>query len=195
MSMPHAPSLEGEVVVVPGGTGNVGEGIVRAFLRAGATVVVPSGRLDQLVELVGPEPAGKLRTLAAGSATFGEADQLATKVLAEFGHVDHVVVSVGGWWAGKELWQTSADDWQKIFVDVATSHMALARSFVPRLSEDGSYTTIAGFSAKKAFPSAGIVSMQGAAQLMMREVLTAELGGRRRVNDRLLHGRCTAERG
>ncbi|MDX3454830.1 SDR family oxidoreductase [Streptomyces sp. ME02-8801-2C] len=189
MSIANASSLDGKVVVVPGGTGNVGEGIVRAFLRAGATVVVPSrsrSRLDQLVKLIGPELAGRLTTVAAGYATFDEADQFATETVARFEHVDHVVASVGGWWAGKELWQIDADDWQKVFVDVATSHMALVRAFVPRLSEDGSYTTVAGFSAKKPVPSAGIVSMQGAAQLMMREVLTAELDGRGRVNDLVL---------
>ncbi|MFF0450589.1 SDR family NAD(P)-dependent oxidoreductase [Streptomyces sp. NPDC004609] len=189
MSTTTASPLGGKVVAVPGGTGNVGEGIVRAFLKAGATVVVPSrsqGRLDNIVKLIGPELAANLRTVAAGYATFEEADRLAAGIVAEFGHVDHVTASVGGWWAGKALWQTTEDDWRKIFVDVATSHMALARSFVPRLPEDGSYTTIAGFSSQKPYPGAGIVSMQGAAQLMMREVLTAELGGQPRVNDLVL---------
>ncbi|WP_435283500.1 SDR family NAD(P)-dependent oxidoreductase [Streptomyces koelreuteriae] len=189
MSTPTAHTLDGKVVVVPGGTGNVGEGIVRAFLKAGATVVVPSrsqSRLDQLVKLIGPELAAELKTVAAAYASFDEADKLATKIAAEFGRVDHVVASVGGWWAGKALWQTSEEVWEKVFVDVATSHMALARSFVPRLSEDGSYTTIAGFSAAKPYPAAGIVSMQGAAQLMMREILSAELKGQRRVNDLIL---------
>ncbi|MFI1705038.1 SDR family NAD(P)-dependent oxidoreductase [Streptomyces griseoruber] len=189
MSSSTKSSLDSKVVVVPGGTGNVGEGIVRAFLKAGATVIVPSrsrSRLAELVKLIGPELAGQLKTVAAGYATFDEADQLATKLVTDFGHIDHVVASVGGWWAGKALWQTTDDDWQKVFVDVATSHMALARSFVPRLSEDGSYTTIAGFSSQKPYPAAGIVSMQGAAQLMMRQALSAELGGQRRVNDLIL---------
>lgn len=34
--------LAGSVALVLGGTGNVGEGIVRAFLEAGGTVAVPS---------------------------------------------------------------------------------------------------------------------------------------------------------
>jgi 3-oxoacyl-[acyl-carrier protein] reductase len=182
-------SLDGKVVVAPGGTGNVGEGIVRAFLRAGATVVVPSrsqSRLDELNKLIGPEPGGNLQTVAAGYSTFAEADHLAEKIVTDHGRVDHVVASVGGWWMGKALWQIGQDDWQKVFVDVATSHMALARSFVPRLAEGGSYTTVAGFSGRKPYPAAGIVSMQGAAQLMMREALSAELRGQRRVNDLIL---------
>ncbi|MER7180225.1 SDR family NAD(P)-dependent oxidoreductase [Streptomyces hyaluromycini] len=189
MSTSASTSVKDKVVVVPGGTGNVGEGIVRAFLKAGATVVVPSrsqARLHALAKLLGPELAGNLKTVAAGYGTFDDADQLATRIVKEHGHVDHVVASVGGWWMGKALWQIDQDDWQKIFVDVATSHMALARSFIPRLTEDGSYTAIAGFSGKKPYPAAGIVSMQGAAQLMMREAFSAELDGQRRINDLVL---------
>jgi 3-oxoacyl-[acyl-carrier protein] reductase len=189
MTTPTSTSLDGKVVVLPGGTGNVGEGIVRAFLKAGATVVVPSrsqSRLDGLTALMGPELGGNLKTVAAGYSTFAEADLLAEKIVTEHGRVDHVVAAVGGWWMGKALWEIGQDDWQKVFVDVATSHMALARSFVPRLAEHGSYTTIAGFSGRKPYPAAGIVSMQGAAQLMMREALSAELRGQRRVNDLIL---------
>ncbi|MFI8794108.1 SDR family NAD(P)-dependent oxidoreductase [Streptomyces sp. NPDC055105] len=189
MSTTTTAPLNGKVVVIPGGTGNVGEGIVRAFLTAGATVVVPSrsgARLDELVKLIGPEHAGNLKTIVAGYGTFDDTDVLATKLVEELGHIDHVVSAVGGWWMGKALWQISEEDWQKVFVDVATTHMALARSFVPRLTEDGSYTTIAGFSAQKPYPAAGIVSIQGAAQLMMREAFSAELKGQRRINDLVL---------
>jgi len=169
-------SLDGKIVVIPGGTGNVGEGIVRAFLTAGATVIVSSrnqARLDELAKLIGSGHVGNLKTITAGYGTFTEADQLATGITREYGHVDHVVATVGGWWMGKALWQISEDDGQKVFVDVATTHMALARSFVPRLAEGGTYTAIAGFSAQSPYPTAGIVSMQGAAQLMMREALSA----------------------
>jgi NAD(P)-dependent dehydrogenase (short-subunit alcohol dehydrogenase family) len=189
MSTQASTPLNGKVVVVPGGTGNVGEGIVRAFLTAGATVVVPSrsqARLDALGKLIGPELTGNLKTIEAGYGTFDDTDALATKLVEELGHIDHVVSSVGGWWMGKALWQISEDDWQKVFVDVTTSHMALARAFIPRLEEGGSYTAIAGFSAQKPYPAAGIVSMQGAAQLMMREAFSAELKGQRRINDLVL---------
>jgi len=140
-------------------------------------------RLDAVAKLIGTELGSNLKTVAAGYGPFADADQLATRIVKEY---DHVVASVGGWWMDNALWQISQDDWQKVFVDVATSHMALARSFVPRLAEDGSYIAIAGFSGQKPYPAAGIVSMQGAAQLMMREAFSAELKGQRRINDVVL---------
>ncbi|MFI8787935.1 hypothetical protein [Streptomyces sp. NPDC055105] len=118
-----------------------------------------------------------------GGGAFGAA----TKLVEELGHIDHVVSAVGGWWMGKALWQISQDDWQKVFVDVATTHMALARAFVLLwLTEDGSHSAIAGFSAQQPYPAAGIVSMQGAAQLMMREAFSAELKGQQRISDLVL---------
>ncbi|MER7789419.1 SDR family oxidoreductase [Streptomyces sp. NPDC097640] len=181
--------LEGQVAVVPGGTGNVGEGIVRAFLTAGATVVVPSRsqkRLETLTELVGPDLAKRLSGTTAAYGTFSEATELAESVIAEHGRVDHVVPAIGGWWMGKALWQTSEGEWEKYFVETTTSHVAVARAFVPRLHEAGSFTLVTGFSAREPYPRAGIVSMHGAALLMMRQVLSVELGGQRRVNDLVL---------
>jgi NAD(P)-dependent dehydrogenase (short-subunit alcohol dehydrogenase family) len=181
---------QGKVVVVPGGTGNVGEGIVRAFLAAGATVVVPSRsavRLEELKTLVDDENLpGRMVGVEAAYDTFAAATELAETVVRDHGRIDHVVASIGGWWQGKTLWQTAEDDWQQNFVDVGTTHLAVARAFVPRLEDDGSYTLIAGFSGRKPYAGAGIVSMIGAGLLMMREVLSAELRGQRRVNDLVL---------
>ena len=40
--MSSSPILSGHRVLVPGGTGAVGEGVVRQYLAAGAEVVVPT---------------------------------------------------------------------------------------------------------------------------------------------------------
>ncbi len=181
--------LDGRVVVVPGGTGNVGEGIVRAFAASGALVVVPSRsveRLTALNDLIGTSHPGRVEGRVMGYEDFDAADELAAKVVADHGRVDHVVASIGGWWQGRTMWQIDTADWQRNVVDVMTAHTAVARAFVPRLTPEGSYTMIAGFSARTAYPGAGIVSMAGAALLMMREAFSAELGGQRRVNDLVL---------
>jgi len=43
--------LDGKTALIAGGTGGVGEGIVRAFLSEGATVIVPSRSSDRLQQL------------------------------------------------------------------------------------------------------------------------------------------------
>lgn len=179
--------LTGRRVLVAGGTGNVGEGVTRSLLRQGATVLVPSGsasRLEQLRALIGPEFAN-LVTLEVGYDSFEAAEGLADLVWETHGGVTDLVALVGGWWAGKKLWEISEQDWLKVFVSPATTQLALARAFVPRLGS-GSYTTIAGFSSHSPEPGSGPVSMQGAAQLMMRRVLSREAGGIPRINDLML---------
>lgn len=64
--------------------------------------------------------------------------------------------------------------------------MALARTFLPLLGADGSYTVVAGFSSYTAEAHSGPVSMQGAAQLMMGRALSKEIGNGRQVNDLML---------
>jgi NAD(P)-dependent dehydrogenase (short-subunit alcohol dehydrogenase family) len=99
----------------------------------------------------------------------------------QLGSIDDVVAPIGGWWAGKQLWQISEDDWQDAFVRLATTHMAVARAAVPRMKADGAYSLVVGASASNPVPGSGLVSMEQAALLMMQQVLAAELAGHKRV--------------
>jgi NAD(P)-dependent dehydrogenase (short-subunit alcohol dehydrogenase family) len=187
MSTPD--TIHDRTILVPGGTGNVGEGIVRSLVTAGAAVVVPSRsaqRLETLRDLIGPAHADRLIGVVAPYETFEAAEDLADTVRTQVGAVTDVVALIGGWWAGKPLWEISADDWQRVFVSPATTQTALVRAFLPELGPDGSYTTIAGFSAAVPTAGSGPVSMQGAAQLMMRRVLSAESESGPRINDVML---------
>ena len=58
-----------------------------------------------------------------------------------------MVASIGGWWQGKALWEVDEQDWQRWFVGLSTAHMAMARAWIPRLPQGGSYLLILGGSA------------------------------------------------
>lgn len=181
--------MENKLVVVPGGTGNVGEGVVRTLLEAGARVVVPSRsteRLEQLKSLIGPTLDANLFGIVGPYDTFEDADRLANSIPERLGQITDVVSLIGGWWSGKRLWEISAHDWEKVFVAPATAHIAIARAFLPRLDVNGTFTMIAGFSSYVPTPGSGPVSMQGSAQLMMRRVLSAEMPVGPRINDVML---------
>ncbi|MFF3321773.1 SDR family oxidoreductase [Streptomyces sp. NPDC002889] len=81
--------LQGRVAVVTGGTRGVGAGIARAFVRAGATVVVCARRPPE-VPLAGTEflPL-ELRDAAAVGEFFHT-------VAARYGHLDTLVNNAGG---------------------------------------------------------------------------------------------------
>jgi 3-oxoacyl-[acyl-carrier protein] reductase len=184
MSSSSPIDLTGRRVLVPGGTGAVGEGIVRSYLAAGADVVVPTrtqGRADEYRRIVGDAATDRLHLVVHDYLTFAGAEELAAHMTASLGGIDDVVAPIGGWWAGKRLWEIDEDDWRGAFVGLATAHMAVARACLPRMGATGAYTVIVGDSAAWPVPGSGLVSMEQTAVLMMQRVLDAEAEGSRRV--------------
>lgn len=178
------PDLSGRRVLVPGGTGAVGEGVVRAYLAAGADVVVPTrtpDRAEQFRQVLADAGTEHLHLVVHDYTTFAGAEDLAVQMVANLGGIDDVVAPIGGWWAGKGLSEIDEADWQSAFVGLATAHVAVMRASLPRMDTAGAYTVIVGDSAAYPVPGSGLVSMEQAAVSMMGRVLTAELGGDRRV--------------
>jgi 3-oxoacyl-[acyl-carrier protein] reductase len=178
------PDLSDRHVLIPGGTGAVGEGAVRAYLAAGADVVVPTrsqDRADEFRRLLGDAATAHLHLVVHDYTTYAGAEALAATMEDRLGSIDDVVTPIGGWWAGKQLWEIDESDWQNAFVQLATTHTAVLRATLPRMRADGAYSVIVGASASTPVPGSGLVSMEQAALLMMQQVLAAELGGRKRV--------------
>lgn len=178
------PNLSGRHVLIPGGTGGVGEGAVRAYLAAGADVVVPTRsreRAEEFRAVLGDAATDHLHLVAHDYTTFAGAEALAATMEDRLGSVDDVVAPIGGWWSGKRLWEIDESDWQAAFVGLATVHAAVMRAALPRMKPDGAYTLIVGASASNPVAGSGLVSMEQAALLMMQRVIAAEAGGDKRV--------------
>lgn len=176
--------LSGRRVLVPGGTGGVGEGVVRSYLAAGADVVVPTRteqRADEFRKVLGDAATARLHLVVHDYTTFTGAERLAAEMKRNLGGIDDVVAPIGGFWSGRRLWEIGESDWQTAFVELATAHAAVMRACLPHLSSSGAYCLIVGESAVTPVPTAGLVSMEQSALLMMQRVLTAELGGQSRV--------------
>jgi len=176
--------LSGRRVLVPGGTGGVGEGVVRRYLASGADVVVPTrtqARAEEFRRVLGDPPEGRLHLVVHDYTTFSAADDLAREMVHRLGGIDDVVAPIGGFWGGRRLWEIDEADWQSAFVGLATAHMAVLRAVLPHLNSRGAYSLVVGASAFTPVPGSGLVSMEQAAVLMMQQVVQAELGGDKRV--------------
>lgn len=126
--------LPGRRVAVPGGTGGVGEGVVRAYLAAGADVVVPTRtreRAEEFRHVLGDAATDSLHLVVHDYSTFAGAEEFAA-TMERGGGVDDVVSPIGQFWGGKRLWEIDETDWQSAFVGLATANMAVMRAFVPR---------------------------------------------------------------
>lgn len=169
---------EANVAIVAGGTGEIGEGVVRAFLSNGYHVYVPerrSGNADRLKAYC----ADRGEQLVTVTADLGHADQVrafADTVVERAGRVDAVVVSVGSYYYGHRLHRMPREDWDKSVSDNLITHFNLQQAFI-RLLRDrkaGVYITLTGPESDGVRPESGVQSIMSAAQKMMTRVLAVE---------------------
>jgi NAD(P)-dependent dehydrogenase (short-subunit alcohol dehydrogenase family) len=174
--------LAGRTALIAGGAGNVGRWIVAAFLRGGATVVVPSRsepRLAALRAYVGEIDANvgdRLITLAGDLGEEADGARVRAVVLQRAGGLDAVVASFGGFVPAPSLLAAPVADLERALAGYVVSHFTVARTLLPALEErGGSYTFINGLLAfDPRFPGTGLISVASAAQAMLARVVMKE---------------------
>lgn len=173
--------LEEKIVYIAGGAENVGEGIVRGCLKAGATVITSSrtsDKLDRLRELLKDTPTEKLTTIEGGLGDFENAEIIRDKILDKFSRLDAVVASLGSTWERSvPITEVSMEEWQKFLFTNLTTHFVTARTFLPVLAqtEGSSYTSLGGGAADITIPNYSVVAIPAAGQLMMTKVVMEEM--------------------
>ncbi|WP_455382271.1 SDR family NAD(P)-dependent oxidoreductase [Salinispira pacifica] len=176
--------LEQKTVVVAGGTGSVGEGLVRAFLEEGATVVVPcrspakQERLRQYVEGPGSE---QLVCIPGNVGDEGSCAEFWAQVDNRYPTVDMGIACLGGWYYGYSLHRMPIDDWNRVIGDNLTSHFLFMRQCLSRFHArgTGTYVMINGGASQIVAPESGAISIVAAAQQMMTKVIAEEARGTR----------------
>jgi NAD(P)-dependent dehydrogenase (short-subunit alcohol dehydrogenase family) len=166
-------------VLVAGGAGGVGEGIVRALIAAGHTVVVPSRRAEKLALLrervAGP---GRLIDVVGHVSDAAGAEALRDVFARDVGRLDVAVASLGGWWEGGPLLDITPELWDELMNEFLRTHFIFARTFVPVLRAQpggGRYIGIGGGAAYHPVIASTPVSIAAAAQLMLTRALRAEV--------------------
>lgn len=173
--------LSGKIAVVAGGTGTVGEGIVRAFLDEGATVAVPSRSQDAIDRLRACLTGAAVERLVTVLGNIGDPDdaaRLRDEIVAGLGPIDAVVASLGGTWDERlRLVDVPMETWRAYQDSNLTPHFVAARTFLPMLAArpGTSYTLLGGLSAVMPIARYGVVSVNSAAQLMLARILIEEM--------------------
>ena len=174
-------NLKGKICLVAGGAGTVGEGVVTAFLKQGATVLVPSRsqeRLDGLRAFVGPLLSERLELLVGNLGEPEEAARLREQILARWGAVHAVVASLGGSWEERlPLLKVPMATFRAYQDNNFNAHLITAQTFLPVLMRQAgsSYTLLGGLSALVPVPLYSPVAVNSAAQLMLAKLLMTEL--------------------
>ncbi len=171
----HA-ALTDRGVVVTGATGNVGWGAAEAFAAAGAHVVAPvrGGRsADEVRELLAGD---RHLVVSADLAQPGGAEAVRDAAIARFGHIDHVVASIGPWWQKGRVIDQSLDELRAVMNTYVESHFLLARAVLPVIAARAgtSYTIVTGAAGEGVIPGAGLLVMAVNTQFAFSRMLRAE---------------------
>src|SRR5512145_2902899 len=130
-----AGALDGRVVAVAGGAGNLGPTVVRRLAQAGASPCV-CGRdragLDELAaKLDAPIETDVVDLLDAEAAKRWAADLAAR----HGGRVDGLVHLVGGWRGGTPIEEAPLDDWDALSPMLIRTLQHVTQAFAPALME------------------------------------------------------------
>jgi NAD(P)-dependent dehydrogenase (short-subunit alcohol dehydrogenase family) len=167
--------LTGRTVLVLGGTGGVGEGVVRALLDRGARVVATSRDGERAAAFAARLAAPALHgaALDALAEDFGAG---VTALAAAYGPFDAVVVSIASWGeqGRKPLLAHTDAEWDTLVAENQTAVFRAYRELFPHIRHGGLLLQLNGMSAEIPFPGAGGVALTAAATKSLTRTVAAE---------------------
>jgi NAD(P)-dependent dehydrogenase (short-subunit alcohol dehydrogenase family) len=132
-----ADELDGRVIAVAGGAGNLGPTVVRRLAGAGTRVCV-CGRDRAALDALAAEIAEPIETdvvdLLDAEATRAWATELAAR---HDGRVDGLVHLVGGWRGGTPIEDAPLDDWDFLSALLVRTVQHATQAFAPHLRSSG----------------------------------------------------------
>ncbi|MEI8095453.1 MAG: SDR family oxidoreductase [Spirochaetales bacterium] len=171
-----------KTALIAGGTGGLGEGIVKVLLEAGWNVWVPVREPtggDRLKAFVASVSADRLHLVHTDLSVAAEIASLRKQMVTAAKTVDLVVVSVGSSYYGYSLQKIQRAVWDKLISENISTHFHLQQEFMSQFHEQdhGTYITLTGPEADFAHPETGLMSIMAAAQKMMARVEALEASG------------------
>jgi NAD(P)-dependent dehydrogenase (short-subunit alcohol dehydrogenase family) len=172
------PSLEGKVAVVTGASRGIGAAIARAFVEAGAKVVLASRKIDGLRE-VAQGLGASAHAFAAHTGKEAECKALVAEAVARFGKADVLVNNAGTNPYFGPMLDTENAAWDKTFEVNLKGYFwctrELARHCIGR-GAPGAVVNISSVLGRRAAPLQGTYGMTKAAVISMTRTLAFELG-------------------
>lgn len=172
--------LHGQVALVTGAAGGLGQAIALAFAGQGADLVL-SDRDEEAAEAVAARCRDwgvRAGAIAADLGNPDEADALGGRALAMFGRIDTLVCNAGMQGPAGPLLAVSRSDWDRVFqVNLASAH-ALCEALLPHMATRGAGSVIlmASIAALRGNRAIGLYGMSNAALAQLARNLAVEWG-------------------
>jgi NAD(P)-dependent dehydrogenase (short-subunit alcohol dehydrogenase family) len=165
-----APAMKDKIALVTGANGGLGSYVTRAFLDAGATVVGVSRNIQQ-----SEFDSTSFTALPAELSTAGGARIMVDSVIAQFGKLDVVAHTVGGFAGGQSIAETDDATFQHMFDVNLNSTFYLLRAVLPAMRKTGNGRIIAIGSRAALEPGAGVGAYSASKAAMVSLIRTVAL--------------------
>ena len=174
--------LTGKVALVTGASRGIGEAIARAYVAAGADVVISSRRaenIEPVAESINTDFPGKALAVVAHAGQTESAESLVQQAVERFGRLDIAVNNAATNPHFGQMLASEESHWDKI-LDVNVKGyffvcQAAAKQMIKQES-GGKLINVASIAGIEPGPMMGIYSVSKAAVIMMTKSLGMELG-------------------
>jgi len=175
------PDFSGKAVLVAGGTGGLGRSVSLAFLNSGATVAVTFRHKEEFVSLsvAAGQRAPNLRGFDVDVTDSKAIADLVKVILDEYGHLDVLVNTVGGYAGGTPLWQLEPEVFERQLDLNLRATYALAKAVAPAMiaRKSGAIVNVASKSAWDHAAGTSAYAASKAAAVALIDSLAADLTG------------------
>ena len=175
--------IDGKVALVTGGSRGIGLGIARAFVAAGAQVMI-TGRKEPSLEEAAREIGGKIAFRAGHAGRPEDIEATVAETVERFGRVDILVNNAAtNPYAGPTI-DVDLPRWDKTFETNLRGPLAWTQAAWRRSMKEhgGSIINISSVGGLSTNPVLGVYDVTKAALLALTRQLAAELAPKVRVN-------------
>ena len=175
-----ANRFQDKVALITGGTGGLGRAVTLAFLHEGASVIasyIKKDEADALRDAVGPH--ARLELLPLDATNEAECRTFIDGITARYGRLDILVNTIGGYAAGKPMWETETKTFQLMMTLNLHAGQNLAKAAVPAMlrRKSGAIVNIASKAAFDHAAGAAAYATSKAAALVLFDCLAQDLKG------------------
>lgn len=162
-------TLQGQNIVIIGGSTGIGFETARLALQQGANVTI-AGRSQEKLAKAKFQLVGNVRTVVTDVAE----EASVNRIFEGLDRVDHVFITAGGLVVGKIL-ETDPNQFRQGLEERIFGTLYVVRAAVPKMSKQGSITLISGVRADRPLPGTTMTTVGVAAAEALTRSLALEL--------------------
>lgn len=170
-------TVSNKVVLVTGAAGNLGRAVATALIQAGARVVLADRSGERLVSLY---PSAGANALLVGDIDFTDeaaVTRMADSALRQFGRLDALVNTIGGFTGGKPVHEDDLGSWERMMAINLRTTLLACRAVIPAMIRQGGgrIVNVGARAALGGVTGLGAYVASKSAVIRLSETLAAEL--------------------